>query len=137
MKKRVQKVITAAIIIIAAGLLYYVLNRYTGFAIPCYIRKLTGLYCPGCGITGMLIDLIHLDFFGAFTHNQMLFISLPFIIYIIVKVSVGYIVHGTTKLKKADNIMVYVMIALFLIFFVIRNIPMCTCLRPYWLQCWK
>ena len=40
-----------------AGLLYGIFVSYTGLAIPCLFRKVTGLLCPGCGVTGMCVAL--------------------------------------------------------------------------------
>jgi len=71
MKKRLLKFSTAAIILVAAGILYYLIVSFTGFAIPCVFRKITGLYCPGCGVTGMLTHIVRLDFKGAFECNQV------------------------------------------------------------------
>ena len=44
-----------------AGLLYGIFVSYTGLAIPCLFRKVTGLLCPGCGVTGMCVALVHLN----------------------------------------------------------------------------
>ena len=50
--------------------------------IPCLIHKITGLYCPGCGISRMLISIFHFDFYQAYRYNPWLFILLIlFILY--------------------------------------------------------
>ncbi len=131
MKKRIKRLITAAILLIAAGLLYFGLNRIFGFAIPCVFHKITGFYCPGCGVTGMLTDLLQFDFLGAFEHNQVLFVSLPIIIYLLVKLCIGYIKNGSLVLGKVDNCIVYVLIAVLVIFGILRNIPCFSYLQPY------
>ncbi len=131
MKKRAKIFLTAAILIIAAGLLYLILNRVTGFAIPCLFYTTTGFCCPGCGVSRMLINIAKLDFVAAFNCNELLFVTSPLIIYLVVKMSVGYIKNGSVKLGKVDNVIVYVLIAASVIFGIVRNIPAFSYLRPY------
>ena len=59
-----------------AGLLYGIFVSYTGLAIPCLFRKVTGLLCPGCGVTGMCVALLHLNWKGAFFCHPVLFVLL-------------------------------------------------------------
>lgn len=44
---------------------------------PCPLRTLTGLYCPGCGSTRALHDLLHGDIAGALAMNPLLVVALP------------------------------------------------------------
>ncbi len=62
----------------AAYLAWY---HYTGIGIPCIFRLITGLQCPGCGITTMFTALFFLDFHSAYEANQYLFVTLPFLIF--------------------------------------------------------
>ncbi|PIU19970.1 MAG: hypothetical protein COT18_04715 [Elusimicrobia bacterium CG08_land_8_20_14_0_20_59_10] len=39
----------------------------------CFFRALTGLPCPGCGMTHAFLALGRLDFAGAFAHNPLVF----------------------------------------------------------------
>jgi hypothetical protein len=123
MKKRLLKFSTAAIILVAAGILYYLIVSFTGFAIPCVFRKITGLYCPGCGVTGMLTHIVRLDFKGAFECNQVLFVISPFILYLLGKMLYGYI--------RYDTVLTFVLIGILLVFGVVRNLPPFDFLRPY------
>ena len=45
----------------------------------CPIKALTGLNCPGCGITRMFVALFHGDIYQAFRYNPLVFIELPII----------------------------------------------------------
>lgn len=75
-----KKVIT---IISAGGVLisYLILRRLTGFSIPCVFRLVTGLKCPGCGVTHMLDSLIKLDIKGAREANPFIFFTSPYLIF--------------------------------------------------------
>lgn len=61
------------------GFLYLLLIHFD-IVIPCFFYKLTGFYCPGCGVTRMFLSLLHLDFYQAFRFNPLLFILFPFFI---------------------------------------------------------
>ena len=44
--------------------------------ISCPIKAVTGINCPGCGMTRAMIRLIHFDISGAFSYHRMFF-SVP------------------------------------------------------------
>lgn len=44
-----------------------------GYACP--IHSLTGLYCPGCGLTRALLAVVHLHLLTALHDNLMLFVA--------------------------------------------------------------
>jgi hypothetical protein len=46
---------------------------------PCPFHELTGLFCPGCGITRALHALVHFDFTRAIAMNALFVLSLPLI----------------------------------------------------------
>ena len=48
-----------------------------GFTIPCIIKALLGIRCPGCGLTTAAVALAHLDFAGAFDANPLIFVVAP------------------------------------------------------------
>ena len=78
-KNRIYKVIGCILLcMIYAG---FVLRFNVG--IPCIFYKITGLKCPGCGITRMLLSIWKLDFRSAYEANQMIFILQPVLYYFI------------------------------------------------------
>lgn len=44
------------------------------FDLPCIIKLLTGLSCPGCGMTRAYISLLSLDFSAAFYYHPIWFL---------------------------------------------------------------
>lgn len=52
-------------------------GKYLG----CYFRRLTGLDCPGCGLTRGFIALFHADFAEAFRVNALTYLVAPFFAY--------------------------------------------------------
>ncbi len=131
MKKRIFKTIFFLIIGILLLVGYYVLNRKTGFSIPCTIHEVTGLYCPGCGITRMLFSIFKLNFGKAFRYNQLVFILLPFLLLYFAYQIYLYITNKKDKiLIKIPN---YVYIGLLIIVIgwgIIRNLECFPFLRP-------
>ncbi|MBQ7049901.1 MAG: DUF2752 domain-containing protein [Firmicutes bacterium] len=69
-----KKILRIYGIIIMVGLAYWLWIRLTGLQIPCLYLATTGLRCPGCGTTRMLLSLLHLDFPAAFSYNPVVFV---------------------------------------------------------------
>ena len=44
--------------------IYTVFVSNTGTGFPCLFRYFTHLQCPGCGVTHMLLELLHGNFVG-------------------------------------------------------------------------
>ena len=69
------------VILIGIGcIIYAIMVRYTNFRIPCFFHKITGYYCPGCGITRMFYYLTFLDWKRASQENYFLFWSIPLLL---------------------------------------------------------
>ncbi len=104
------------------GFIYLVIFKTTGFALFCPFNKLTGLKCPGCGISRMFLNIFRLDFYSAFLWNPMVFCLLPVGGVMYVLHQYRYIRYNDKTFKKWENILLYIMIFLLLIFGILRNI---------------
>ena len=67
----------------AAAALYAEWFIMTGIGLPCPIYRLTGLKCPGCGITHMLSALMRGRFHEAFVANPFLLATSPLLFWLI------------------------------------------------------
>ena len=121
MVKRRNKVITVALILVGIGAAYAVFYRLTGFGIPCVFHLITGLECPGCGSTRMLVSMTKLEFAEAFHYNPAIFCMLPLMTAVAARYIYLYIKYGRIRDKWADRA-VWAMIAVLLVFGVLRNI---------------
>ena len=83
MKKRVLKLSSILFLIGVVTIIYSVLFKF-GIVIPCVFYELTGLYCPGCGVTRMIFSLLKLDFYQAFRYNILVFLFIPFILVCVI-----------------------------------------------------
>lgn len=106
---------------VAAGFAYYMLARFH-FAVPCVFRMITGLKCPGCGVTHMLINMAQMNFADAFAANPALFILQPVIYYFVGKMYVCWVMDKNCKWNRIENIILYAVIISLIIFGIIRNV---------------
>lgn len=69
---RRRKTLLAGAGLLCAGLLYGYVLIPLGLRIPCLFRRLTGLRCPGCGITDLCLGLLHGRFVPACNYGLVL-----------------------------------------------------------------
>ncbi len=120
-KLRQNSIIKRDAILIGGGILYYVFIKITGFSIPCIFRMITGLLCPGCGITRCLTALADLQLKKAFSYNQYVFFAGPIILFLIIKNDIIYVRYGNHISSKFDNALILICIITGLLYAVIRN----------------
>ena len=77
--ERRNKLVASLFKLFAVLLGYYIFVRLTGLAIPCLFHEITGLKCPGCGITHMMLNIAQLRFKDAFFCNPLMFVLFPMI----------------------------------------------------------
>lgn len=110
--------------LLAAGLFYAFLCFLKGSPlIPCLFHQLTGLYCPGCGVSRMCMALLCLDFKTAFKANAAVFLLLPAGLIIALQMGVRYIKKGRIQPTRTQTILFFLMTALLLVFSILRNLP--------------
>lgn len=122
-----KKKIVTLLIIILLFILYLIIGKYFSLYLDCPIKKLTGLYCPGCGITRMFLSILQLDFYQAFRYNPLVFISLPFFIFFYLQ---GLFTKKEPLYNKIPTQIWVVIIVIFIIYGLIRNIPFFHFLAP-------
>lgn len=98
-----------------------------GYGIPCIFHLVTGLECPGCGITRMMLALVGGNLFAAWRYNPMLLTLSPFLLILILRLCLRYVRRGDGRLTRVENGVVWMMILCLMIFGVIRN----TAFYPY------
>lgn len=71
---------------LAAMMLFgiYLLRTYDPNAaenpfLPCIFKAMTGLDCPGCGLTRAMHALVHFDLYRAFRMNAFFIVSVPLV----------------------------------------------------------
>ena len=121
-KERIRRLLIRDSIVVAILAVYGSIVSLTHWSIPCIVYQLTGLQCPGCGISRMLLAMLHGDFRAAFSFHPFLFATWPFIAYLILRMDHRYVNGYGMTLKKADTILAcFYMIGL-VIFTIRRNL---------------
>lgn len=85
-----------------------------GPILPCYINRVTGLYCPGCGMTRAIHSILRFDFAQAIRFNALSLI-----------IPALYILYYISRRKDLEKISKFILILMFIIslaYGVLRNI---------------
>lgn len=82
--------------------------------ITCIIKHLTGISCPGCGMTRALKSLIFLNYSKAFYYHPLVFLLIP--------ITVLLFVFTIRKMYKTRKAFVYVIAILFILVYFYRLI---------------
>lgn len=130
MKKRLSKVCCSILVMLIIGMIYWIWCETTHIGIPCLFHKLTGLYCPGCGVTRMCLSMMRLDFNSAFYNNPALFMMLPIGGVVALKWTIRYIRYGEKHFTKREESLFVMMIIVLILFGILRNIECFEKLRP-------
>jgi hypothetical protein len=98
-----------------------------GVMIPfyCPFKMLTGLPCPGCGMTKAVLSLAKGDFQGALVYN-------PFVFFLMFMTAVSIVPRGqiekrlpASAVRWVDLFLMAVLVLILLFWFVVRLIPAC------------
>lgn len=121
---RRSTLITVWLLLIAGAAYLFVFEPgKSGYFPACVFRSFTGFTCPGCGSTRALHEILHGDFITAFTLNPLLFLAIPFVIFVFIRYSVA-VLHG--RVPRPLSIpapYVYAICFVVLSFWVFRNTP--------------
>ena len=121
MKERHNKIIKRYVVVLLCGAGYAVFVLVTGWGIPCPIYTITGLKCPACGVSRMILSVLRLDFSSAYQYNPFLFVFAPLLLFCIIYPDVVYIKTGRPGIGRL-GVVYWIVIAAALIFGVLRNI---------------
>lgn len=116
-------------LLLLLGLGYALFVRYTGWMLPCPIHLVTGLYCPGCGVSRMCLALLEGDWAGAWRANPALLLALAPMAALVVWRTLTKR-RGADRPTRGQQLAVWCLVGYFLAFGVLRNLPGLACLRP-------
>lgn len=120
--ERAKKAMARAGLILGIGLAYAFFCAKTGLALPCPFRAVTGLYCPGCGVTRMCMALLRLDFAGAWSANPVLLCLLPVLALVLGTLLWRWVRTGSARPARWQSALIWGMAAVLLVFGVLRNL---------------
>lgn len=117
---KLKNIIIFNVTLCALGMIFLI-TIYNFYELPCVIKKLTNLSCPGCGISRMIKYAISLDFKNAFLSNPVIFIALPFIVFIYIYNNILYYKNGNLE-SKLNKIFLSGFLGVLIIYTILRNI---------------
>lgn len=120
--QRLRRLLTGLLGMAAVGAGYTLWVNLTHLSIPCPFHAITGLQCPGCGVTRMCLALLRLDVSGAWKANAVLLVLLPFLGLLLAYRGVVYVHRGSCHTAAWENILLYTMIVVLLIWGIVRNV---------------
>ncbi len=125
---RMLYLIRSGAVILCIGLLYLLFVSLTGKGIPCLFHLATGFYCPGCGITRMIVSLAQLDIVGALRQNALVMLCLPFFVYFSLRHLYLFVKNGSSEIsgveKRCEQILLIIAFVLAILFSILRNLDM-------------
>ena len=120
-KIRLLKFLKLIGIIAVSGFLYYLFMCIFDTGIPCPIHYITGMYCPGCGISRMFLALIQGDVKAAVSYNMLIMFILPFFVVFAVCKSFMYIKKGIITFNRVDITISIILFLFTIVFCFLRN----------------
>lgn len=122
-----------ALIFLSVGAVYFVFTEVTDIYIPCIFNRITGLVCPGCGISHFCTDIIKLDFYSAFRQNAA--VAVLSVIWGIIGLTYLFFRPATLRKNgKVFNVFIWGSVIFLIVFGVIRNIPAFSYFLPLYMQ---
>lgn len=126
-KEKLKKSKKIIFITLLLFIIYLYLNKRFSFYIPCIFHKITHLYCPGCGITRMILSILKLNFYQAFRYNPLMFIMIPFIMTYEIIYYINWIHDKNYTISKK---IWYILLIITIIYTILRNIDSFSYLAP-------
>lgn len=122
MKARLSALLLRAAALAALGGAYALWIAVTGRGLFCPFWRITGLLCPGCGVTRMCLALLRLDLAGAWRANAALLLALPVLAALAIRLAVDYVRTGRRLPTRGEERILWGLLVYFLAWGVLRNL---------------
>ena len=122
MQRRLFHVLRTVGLLILLGLLYALWGSLTRLWLPCPFHLLTGLDCPGCGVTRMCRALLRLDLSAAWAANPGMLVLSPLLLGLLSWHAVTYIRTGSRHFTRGQTFLCWTLVGLFFLHGLLRNL---------------
>lgn len=117
------------IVLLFIGIIVFILVRFTYFPTwflndtpDCYIERVTGMYCPGCGLSRSVIAFCNFKFLKSFVAHPVVIYSFLGYSFLMLKETYGRLISGVLVKEKEFLCFVYGGIALTLVQWIFKVI---------------
>ncbi len=122
MRKLVKILLSISFLIIAVLIVFrYNPEEYSWFP-KCMFYQLTGLQCPACGSQRAVHAFLHGNFTQAFLYNPFMIISIPYAVGVVFATLIETPFFTKIKTILLHEVSVYTYVALFVFWWILRNI---------------
>jgi hypothetical protein len=116
--------VAAIIVVIMLAPIIFFNNPVTaGFYPPCPFYALTGYYCPGCGSTRAIHQLLHGHFLSALDLNPLMVLSLPFVLYSLTSYCSQLLINKSLPTFFIPSKWIWILFWIIIAYWILRNIP--------------
>ncbi len=121
-QQRLHRLLTKLFLVAAVGVGYALWVNLTHWSIPCPFHAVTGLLCPGCGVTRMCLALLRLDVAAAWRANGVLLVLLLPMGVLLLYRAVVYVQKGHEPAQRWETLVWSGMAVVLLLWGVVRNV---------------
>lgn len=121
-QQRLRRLCIGLALVLAAGVGYAGWVHLTHLSVPCLFHMVTGLQCPGCGVSRMCLALMRLDITSAWQANPVLLLLLPLIGGLLAYRAVVYVRRGHVPTQRWETPVWGGLAVVLLIWGIVRNV---------------
>lgn len=112
----VARAVVVGVFVCAAALIFFFDPARSSVFPPCPFHALTGWWCPGCGSTRALHQLLHGHFAEAFRYNPLAILAIPFLL-------IAAVIPFWRKRAVLAPVWSWTALVLIIGFGILRNLP--------------
>lgn len=107
----------------AAAVLWLIADQMPLLPTICPVRRLTGLYCPGCGSTRAAAAVLHGDLLAALDYNPLAMAFAPILFYAGLKQAARMLTGRTIPRRHIQAHYIWALLGLICLYAILRNLP--------------
>ena len=112
----------AVIIGLVAGIIVYVsFFTVTGIGVPCIFHSITGMLCPGCGMTHAMSSIAQGKLLEAIGYNALSLTVCPFLAMFLLVRAFKFIKTGQEEFSVIEILFLIICLVICVWYFLLRN----------------
>ena len=128
--QRAKRLVLLCVGLLVTFLVLAACYHWLGFAVPCPLHAITGLYCPGCGTMRALLSLVRFQFYDAWRYNMLVVTLLPLRVLELGLEAWRYLKGKPHRMHMAEKVLVVVVCVIAVGFGILRNLPAFAWMAP-------